>query len=86
MKAPWPLQSPQCPYPGHIGLQLVVHPDVAPFVALNACLVQAQIIGVGDPAHRQQQMGTGHFSGSLFTIQIHSHPVFILLGIDAVGI
>ena len=56
MKAPRPLQSPIAQMPLDVGAQLVVDRDVAARVGLDAGVVEAEIVGVGPPADREQQM------------------------------
>ena len=84
----------QRPHAGDGGLQPVVHGDDAAPVDLDAGGVQAQVVGVRAPSHRQQQVRSDHArfpgcavqrGGDRVAVPAHVHALRVQAHVHALG-
>ena len=71
------------PDAGYIGAQLIVYSDVTALVVLDAGPFQAQVIGIGPPADRQQQMGAVDLWCPFGAVHAGHDAVSVLANVDA---
>jgi len=76
----------QGPDPWNTGSELVIDLDVASFVHFETSLLETEIIRVGLPPGRQQQVRSFHPVVFILTVQTNNNPIRALLNGNALGV
>ena len=81
-----PVAIAQGPDAWHIGTKLVVHPDVAPLIHFDACLLQAEVIRVGATSDSKKQMRPTRHPRATFAVEVDHYLIAFFFRTYAFGL